>query len=105
MAVKHPRGQKRGPEDLRNERMLRSKKELKENRTSHPQLAKLFQLAQLVTPATVGISATIFSARRKKIKAFNALSNKDLQDVHLFGLIKSRDVKRRKQEKLLTSIR
>jgi len=67
MAVKHPRGQKRGPEDLRNgRRMLRSPKELKENRTSHPQLAKLFQLTQLVRPATVGISATIFSARRKK---------------------------------------
>lgn len=44
------------------------------------------------------------------IEAFKALSNKDLQDAHFFGLIKSRDVKddqdRRQdesKEKLLTS--
>lgn len=34
--------------------------------------------------------------KERVIEAFNALSNKDLQDAHLFGLNKSRDVKRRR---------
>ena len=40
----------------------------------------------------------LFSPEEKDaaIEAFNALSNKELQDAHLFGLITSKDVKRRR---------
>ena len=34
--------------------------------------------------------------KRSLLEAFNGLANKDLQDAHLFGLIVSRDIKRRR---------
>lgn len=44
----------------------------------------------------------LFSSEEKGavIEVFNALSNKVLQDAHLFGLITSRDVKRRRPRRL-----
>ena len=98
--VKHLRGRKRGPDDrIHGKRMLQRPNELRENHTVLPSTGKT------VPSRSTGEACScrnkcydLFSPEEKDavIEAFNALSNKELQDAHLFGLITSKDVKRRR---------